>query len=112
MRVELERLRSNLARLEDGLNALEATEAPLGGRARERPERYLRVLVDVYERGGHHGVDAEGLATIGKAHGYDRRGLGGFFTGRRAPLRRTEDRVTLTPFGEHLVDVYLHPLDA
>lgn len=112
IRAEVGRLRSSLVRLEESLDALETSPSRSAGPARARPERYLSVLVDVYERGGQHGVDADGLAAIGRAYGYDRRGLGGFFTGRRAPLRRIEGRVTLTPHGEHLVDVYLHPLDA
>ena len=111
IRAELARVRSSLLRLEDNLDAIEASGRGSPGPARERPERYLRVLVDVYERGGQHGVDAEGLAAIGSAYGYDRRGLGGFFTGRRAPLRRADGRVALTPHGQHLVDVYLHRLD-
>ena len=111
IRAELARLRSGLVRVEESLDAIEAGK-PEPIAPRERPERYLRVLVDVYERGGQHGVDGEGLAAIGQAHGYDRRGLGGFFTGRRAPLRRLDDRVTLTLDGQRLVDVYLHRLDA
>jgi len=110
IRAEVGRLRSGLVRLEENIDALElAGQGPEPDR--NRPERYLRVLLDVYERGGQHGVDADGLAAIGQAHGYDRRGLGGFFTGRRAPLRRVEGRVTLTTYGQHLVDLYLHRLD-
>jgi len=111
IRAELARVRSSLVRLEDSLDTIEGSGQASREPARERPERYLRVLVDVYERGGQHGVDAEGLAAVGRAHGYDRRGLGGFFTGRRAPLRRSDDRVALTPHGQHLVDVYLHRLE-
>jgi len=111
MRAEVGRLRSGLARLEEGLSALERAQHQPAGAVRDRPERYLRVLVDVYERGGQHRVDADGLAAIGRAYGYDPRGLGGFFTGSRAPLRRADGRVTLTRHGEQLVDVYLRPLD-
>lgn len=111
IRAEVGRLRSSLLRLEENVDALELSRQQAPEPDRERPERYLRVLVDVYERGGQHGVDADGLAAIGRAYGYDSRGLGGFFTGRRAPLRRVEGRVTLTPHGQHLVDLYLHRLD-
>ncbi len=111
IRAELGRLRSGLVRVEQSLDALELAGQRSREPDRERPERYLKVLVDVYEHGGQHGVDADGLAAIGSAYGYDRRGLGGFFTGRRAPLRRMDGRVTLTPHGQHLVDVYLHRLD-
>jgi hypothetical protein len=106
IRDEVLRLRSGLARIEAELAALERSEGR-GGPSRARPERYLKVLVAVYERGGRHGVDPEAFGAIGGEHGYDRRGLGGFFTGARAPLRRAGGRITLTPYGEHLVDVYL-----
>lgn len=106
IRDEVLRLRSGLTRIEAELAALERSQ-DRGGPARERPERYLKVLVGVYERGGRHGADPEVFGAIGREHGYDRRGLGGFFTGARAPLRRNGERIALTPYGEHLVDVYL-----
>jgi hypothetical protein len=106
IRVELARARDSLRRIEQALADLDDER---GGAvpARPRPERYLRVLLAVYERGGQHGVDAEGLAAIGRDHGYDRRGMGGFFTGARAPLRRIDDRVRLTAQGEQLLDGFL-----
>jgi hypothetical protein len=106
IRAELGRLRSSILRIERELDALENSQQQTAVR-RDRPERYLRVLVEVYEHGGHHGVDADGLASIGARHGYDRRGLGGFFTGARAPLRRTDGRARLTAYGEELMDSYL-----
>jgi hypothetical protein len=106
IRHELARARQALGRIERGLNELETSErAP--ARTRPRSTRYLRVLVDVYERGGRHGVDADEWAAIGHRHGYDRRGLGGFFTGAKAPLGRSDERVVLTIYGERLVDEYL-----
>lgn len=110
IRAELARLRSGLVRIDENLDSIEAAGQRSPEPARARPERYLRVLVDVYERGGQHGVDPEGLAAIGRAYGYDRRGLGGFFTGQRAPLSNADGRVRLTPSGQHLVDLYLHRL--
>jgi hypothetical protein len=104
IRTELARVRSSVSRIERALNDLEAGERAA---VRRRPERYLRVLVDVYERGGRHGVDVDEWAGIGQRHGYDRRGLGGFFTGGRAPLRHIDDLVVLTTYGERLVDEYL-----
>jgi hypothetical protein len=64
------------------------------------------VLVAVYER-GVHGVSSEELADLGRAHGYDRRGLGGYFAGARAPLRLVGGRVALTTEGARLVHEYL-----
>lgn len=99
-------MRIAIARIEQALGELDETQRRsfvLG----ERPERYLRVLVEVYERGGQPGVDADGLAAIGHRHGYDRRGLGGFFTGARAPLQRVGGRIRLSPYGALLMDAYL-----
>lgn len=110
IRSELAQLRAGVGRIERDLAILDASQRTLGHAARERPERYLRVLVDVYDRGGRPGVDPEGFAAIGVAHGYDRRGLGGFFTGGRAPLRRDHGQIRLTPYGEQLVDLYLQRL--
>jgi len=110
MRAELGRLRSSVQTLEAILDGLELAERAAPASPRRRPERYLRVLVEVYERGGRHGVDAEALAEIGRRHGYDRRGLGGFFTGVRAPLRRVDGRVCLSVHGEQLMDGYLAAL--
>jgi hypothetical protein len=98
-----------VVRIERGLSELEASERG-SVPARRRTETYLRVLVDVYERGGRHGVGSDEWAAIGGRHGYDRRGLGGFFTGVRAPLRRIDERVALTVHGERLVDDYLSGL--
>lgn len=65
------------------------------------------MLVEVYDRGGHYGLAVEELAAVGMRHGYDRRGLGGFFTGGRAPLTRSDNHVYLTTQGEELMDAFL-----
>lgn len=109
IRSELARIRTAAGRIERGLAELEAGAAA-SVRTRPRPARYLQVLVDVYDLGGRHGVSLEEWARIGAARGYERRGLGGFFTGVRAPLRHFEGRVVLTVFGERLVDEYLAEL--
>ncbi|HLI59065.1 MAG TPA: hypothetical protein VKV21_05315 [Solirubrobacteraceae bacterium] len=106
IRGELGTLRASIDRIERRLGNLEAAPGRPSA-APPRSERYLRVLVEVYERGGQPGVDSETLALIGRSHGYDRRGLGGFFTGARAPLERLGDRVRLTPSGEALMAAYL-----
>ncbi|HEY2715407.1 MAG TPA: hypothetical protein VGI73_04225 [Solirubrobacterales bacterium] len=105
IRGELEKLRAGIAAIEGRLAAVEQEEAQAP--AKERPRRYYEVLVAVYERGGRKGLDADAFGAVGKEHGYDRRGLGGFFTGSRAPLRRQDGRVTLSVQGERLVDSYL-----
>jgi hypothetical protein len=106
IRAELRRARTSLARIEEAVARL---STPPGRSAveRERPDRYYQVLVGVYELGGRHGIAADELGAVGGRHGYDRRGLGGFFAGARAPLRTVDGRVRLTPEGLRLVDVYL-----
>lgn len=106
IRSELQRLRAGLDRIEEALSSLDNPERP-PGRERPRPERYLQVLVAVYDEGGRHGLDAATFARLGGRYGYDPRGLGGFFAGARAPLHRVDGRVRLTAEGERLVDRYL-----
>lgn len=105
-------VRAELANLRRGLDRVEAALAQTGVSSqasvttRSRPERYYRLLVDVYER-GRHGLDGTTFASLGRNRGYDARGLGGFFVGSRAPLLRRRERVVLTPEGHQLVDRYL-----
>jgi hypothetical protein len=104
LRIEVARLRDGLDRVESALGRLDAATA--GARARARPERYYQLLIDVYEC-GRHGADSATFASLGRRQGYDARGLGGFFVGSRAPLRRAERRVRLTLEGHRLLDDYL-----
>lgn len=104
-RSEVARLRQSLDRVESALAGLDAAAATSAGRT-NRPDRYFRLLIDVYER-GRHGVEPTTFSDLGRARGYDARGLGGFFVGHRAPLRRSSERVTLTPEGLRLLDEYL-----
>jgi len=103
-RTELRRVRAGLERIDSLLNSLETPPTP--SRSRNRPERYYLLLVDVYER-GRRGVDTERFAALGRRRGYDARGLGGFFIGDRAALRRTDQHVTLTTEGHRLVTSFL-----
>lgn len=104
VRAEVARLRQGLDRVEAVLGRDDAAE-PVGG-TRSHPERYYRLLVDVYES-GRHGVAAKTFTELGRGRGYDTRGLGGFFVGNRAALRRRDGRVVLTPNGQRLVGEYL-----
>ena len=104
-------LRAQLWRLREGLDQIDAQLARLVAEdeappARLRPERYYLVLLAVYER-GPHGASTDELATIGAECQYDRRGLGGYFAGKRAPLRSEGGRVRLTVEGHRLVRDYL-----
>lgn len=106
LRTELGTARTALDRAERALGELErAYRSPSPARA--RPTRYLEVLVAVYDEGGRPGVDTERFGAIGQRHGYDRRGLGGFFTGGRAPLVRQDGRVMVTAIGRELIDGHL-----
>lgn len=105
LRGEVSRLRRSLERVEAALEQLPAREpSPVGPRT--RPDRYFRLLVDVYEH-GRHGVAQASFVQLGRRRGYDARGLGGFFLGGRAPLRRRDARVQLTGEGQRLVADYL-----
>lgn len=105
MRAELRRVQTRLARLDADLAQLQRAEP--SSSHRPRAERYYQLLLDVYEH-GRHGVDATRLGALGASYDYDRRGLGGFFAGRRAPLRMIGERVHLTPEGERLLERHLH----
>ncbi len=104
MRAELRRVQTRLARIDADLAQLQRTEPP--STSRPRAERYYQLLLSIYEH-GRHGVDAAQLGVLGATYDYDRRGLGGFFAGRRAPLRMTGERVHLTPEGERLLERHL-----
>lgn len=90
--------------VDTGLAKLKREQTATGDRV--RPDRYYHVLVDIYER-DRHGIDADAFAHLGRERGYDARGLGGFFVGSRAPLRRENGRVTVTTEGHRLLDAYL-----
>ena len=104
MRAELRRVQTRLARIDADLAQLQRAEPATA--SRPRAERYYQLLLSIYEH-GRHGVDAAQLGELGAAYQYDRRGLGGFFAGRRAPLRMSGDRVHLTPEGERLLERHL-----
>lgn len=106
LRGELRRVRVALDRIDAQLQALQQSATQPAPPQRERPERYYLVLVGVLEH-GPHGVSPERFAEIGRAHGYDRRGLGGYFAGQRAPLCHEGERVRLTVEGDRLVRGYL-----
>ncbi len=104
-------LRADLRRLREGMDRLDAQLARLSDEddtavRRVRPERYYLVLLAIYER-GPHGASPDEFATIGAGCDYDRRGLGGYFAGARAPLRSEGGRVRLTAEGNRLVHEYL-----
>ncbi len=96
-------MREGLERIDSELQSL---DRPRRDTERERPARFYDVLVGVYEH-GVHGIDDAALTQLAGAHGYQRRGLNGFFTGSRAPLRRAEGRIVLTAEGQRLLDGHL-----
>jgi hypothetical protein len=101
IRGQLDEIRASLAQIERELAGLE--EQPPVPRARRiRSERYYEVLIEVYER-GPHGVSASELDELAALHGYDRRGMNGYFAGVRSPLRAHAGRIHLTLEGRRLV---------
>lgn len=96
-------MREGLDRIDSELQSL---QQPRRDTERARPARFYDVLVGVYEH-GVHGIDAASLTGLAATHGYQPRGVNGFFTGSRAPLRRAEGRIVLTPEGQRLLDGHL-----
>lgn len=81
--------------------ALEAEDEPFAGDARWR-----RMLTLVEERGGR--VSRSEWSALGKQVGYDPRGLGGFYVGANASMRRnkaTDERV-MTAAGRRYLNKY------
>jgi hypothetical protein len=103
-------IRRQVANMRDGLSQIESELQTLERQQRTteraRPDRFYEVLVGVYEH-GIHGIDDRALAQLASANGYQRRGLNGFFTGARAALRRSGNRVVLTPEGQRLLETHL-----
>lgn len=104
-------IRGQLAALREGIDLIETNLQILERRQRTpveraRPGRFYDVLVGVYEH-GIHGIGDDALNRLAGEHGYQRRGLNGFFTGARAALRRSAGRVVLTPEGQRLVESHL-----
>ena len=84
MDAKLERL---IARVESDLAELRAYAESLNGqKAATKPWFYRpgRLLWEIRERGGE--VTTEQFYAMGDALGYDRRGLGGFFSGNNPTL--------------------------
>ena len=67
----------------------------------------LRVLCDVLLKGGVVTYDEWG--AIGQEHGYDRRGLGGYFTGNNPTIRQIFDgKKSITDEGVSQVNSFLN----
>lgn len=66
--------------------------------------RRVRFLKAVAEQGGI--VTVEELRQLGTTHGYDARGLGGFFVGNGSLRRLTDGRSVITPRGEGELEPY------
>lgn len=65
------------------------------------PDKNLKVLVDVHKKGGV--VTADDWKAIGKKHGMDARGLGGFFVGDGSMVLIGDDKRALTERGAKMV---------
>jgi hypothetical protein len=105
IRGELDRIRASLDLVERDLDRLIESSPRVS--ARQRSDRYYRLLIEIYER-GPHGVSTGELDELARRLGYDRRGLNGYFAGLRAPLRTQDGRAHLTLEGRDLVTDRLH----
>jgi hypothetical protein len=93
--------RAGLDRLEailepDGQGGgLVAPQPPPG--EEESLRRWWSLLADVEARGGR--LSAEEFRELARSHGYQPRGVGGFFSGANATMRREGDIVEITARG-------------
>ena len=68
IRAEIRRVRTSLSRIEEAIGRL--SSPPVRSAVeRERPERYYRVLIGVYELGGRHGIAADELGAVAVSTG-------------------------------------------
>jgi hypothetical protein len=95
-RSALDRLEEHLGGGEDGLDP-SVPQPPIG--QEEIWRRWWSLLSAVAARGGT--MDATEFRRLGVEHGYDPRGLGGFFGGQNATMRREGETVELTASGRH-----------
>jgi len=66
--------------------------------------RWWSLLSTVAANGGT--MDANDFRALAVEHGYDPRGIGGFFGGQNSTMRRTDDTVELTARGRREVDYW------
>jgi hypothetical protein len=69
----------------------------------ESHRRWWSLLSDVDARGGR--MSAEEFRSLAEQHGYEARGIGGFFSGN-STMRRDGDVVELTPRGRREVQYW------
>jgi hypothetical protein len=93
-RTGLDRLEAVVERDSRG-DAPAAPQPPAGEEDAYR--RWWSLLADVEARGGR--MTADGFRALARRHGYDPRGVGGFFSGANATMRREDDVVELTAVG-------------
>ena len=93
------------ARLDRDGTAGDLPAGPLPPASEE--ESYRRrwsLLADVEARGGR--LSAEEFRQLARAHDYDPRGIGGFFSGANATMSRDGDVVELTPQGRREIQYW------
>lgn len=91
---DLERIRSNLSEIRRMIDEIER----IIGIKKEEDKR-LRLLKKIHDAGGI--IDRNDFLKFGTECGYDTRGLGGLFVGKRSPLTYVSGgKVALTSYGE------------
>ena len=92
---DLERVKSALLEIRRMVDEIEE----ILGIKREEDDKRLRLLKKIYDEGGI--VDRDVFLRFGTECGYDTRGLGGLFVGKKSPLTYiTGEKVALTSHGE------------
>ena len=100
-RAALDRAEARLDR--DSRGALPSGPVPPSGEE-ETYRRWWSLLADVEARGGSMSADA--FRELAQAHGYDPRGVGGFFSGPNSTMSRDGDTVEITPRGRREVQYW------
>lgn len=98
----LVRLQQELGGLLGSLGSGDAMPAAVEPQWRGEYARIWRLLHAVRQAGGD--LSAEEWARLGTAHGYDPRGLGGFFRGGEPMMEMQEDRRVLTEHGVRFIE--------
>jgi len=98
----LRRAHSEITAVLSELGILDGAGHPAEPRQHADQSRRWRLLNAVAQRGGR--VGASEWSRLGRAHGYDPRGLGGFFRGAQPVMEHDGHRRILTASGHRFVE--------
>jgi len=101
-RKHLEAAKAALKRLEEHLEGVTMERA--SGQPDARTARWWRILDEVDQLGG--ALTVEDWRALGLRHGYNPKGLGGFFTGAEPSMRSEADMRALTDAGRRWLTMW------